>query len=450
MPLPRPAVTLDRSWRFPTPTIHELDNGLAIWAFDLPGQHVIALDLMVPAGLDAEPSDLEGIATVALNVADEGTLAHPDGRIADLIESRGALVDLTQTHYSARFGLEVASTRLVGTLPLFAEIVRAPETAASEVAHQVSQLTAEYAQRQANSRATNALAMRQALYAASDRRTRPSSGTPGSLRRLNRDDVAAFQEQHWGPTGAVLLVAGDLPDGTLGAIADGFGAWAPTGSAPAVGPTRNGSRRVLLVDRPDAVQVDVSFQALTIPRTDPRTPALRIAGQMLAGAFTSRLNLALREDRGYTYGVSGGMVAGRFGSSFGAGMSVRTAVAPDAIALALDLLAVADPFSAAELRAAQDYVLGVGPLSTETASDIVDAAVRLAEGGVGVDFLHAQNDAIAALTADDVTTTYRDLISTDDLSIAVTGPAAALAAPLEALGLPIEIIDPWAQPTKEP
>lgn len=436
----RPAVTLSAPWRFPTPEIHQLPNGLTVWAFHLPGQHVIAAELVLAAGVSAEPVGLEGLATVALRVCDEGTLTHPDGRINELLDDQGALIDSRQGHYTAQLRLEVPGTRLLAALPLFASLVREPQSATRDVRQQIDLLIADHEQRLASPRGATSLAFRRALYADHDRRTTPEAGTPHTLARITTEDVLAYQHANWGPTGAVLVLAGDLPDGTLAAIEDAFAGWAPTSPHADVPPQPRDRPLVVCVDRPGSVQADAVIGAYAVGRTDPRLPAAVVAGQIMAGAFTSRLNLALREDRGYSYGIGGGFSPGRYGGVFQVAGSFRTEVAADAIALALDHLRLRDSFTPTEVAAAQAYLLGVAPLANETALDIADQAVRLADGRVGVDYLHRLNDTIATLDADTVSATYRELVRPEGLCLAVTGQADVLVPTLAARGIDVQPI----------
>lgn len=439
--IPRPNVTLDRSWRFPHPRVTSLSNGLQIWAFHLPGQHVVSADLVLDCALNREPRELEGIATLALRTSDEGTRSHPGASLAELLEGQGAQVDAHQTQRTAQLTLDVPASRLERALQAFAEIAQEPSFAVEDVAHHQTQLRAEYAQNRVNPRAMTALGIRRALYLSPDRHTRPSAGTPQTLARITPEGVRDFQRAHWGPHGAVLVLAGELPSNINSLVAEHFGNWMGATQPPPQPPLVNPGRRVLVLDRPAAVQADVTIAQLTIPRGDARLPALRMAGQLLAGAFTSRLNMVLREDLGYTYGVSGGVSPGRDQSTLGVSASFRTEVAADAIFTALDLLSVAEPFSGSELEAAKDYLLGVRPLATETASDITDAAARLAAGGVDVDYLHAQDAATQALRPDEVTDAYRSLIDPHAFSIAIAGKAEALVPQLAAQGLPVEVIE---------
>ncbi len=136
----------------------------------------------------------------------------------------------------------------------------------------------------------------------------------------------------------------------------------------------------------------------TVSRDDPRWAALRLAGQAVAGAFASRLNLELRERLGYTYGIGGGFAPGTDEGLFTVGGSVRTEVAADAVARLLEGLALREPFSDAEIDDARRYLIGVAPLANETSADIVAQASALAAAGLEPGFMNDHFAALAAVT----------------------------------------------------
>ncbi|MDR1450222.1 MAG: insulinase family protein, partial [Propionibacteriaceae bacterium] len=87
---PRPDITLTSGWRFPAAAVSRLGNGLEVWAYHLPGQHVVSAALVVDLPLTAEPADREGVATICVRGLDEGSLAHPGPEFAARLEDLGA------------------------------------------------------------------------------------------------------------------------------------------------------------------------------------------------------------------------------------------------------------------------------------------------------------------------------------------------------------------------
>lgn len=435
----RPEVTLATPWQFPAPTILRLPNGLSIWHFHLPGQHIATFELVLPAALSAEPVGSEGVATVALHAIDEGTAPHPDGRIAELMEANGATLHGAARYRHTTFGGQAPTRRLPDVLPLFTEILAEPAYAERDVAHHVEAQIASFDATLASPGGANRLALRLALFGGAHRDGRPAAGSPETLSTIGADDVRRWHARHFSPADATLLVAGALdPD----VVVEQFSAWspAPVTPVPADAAPRQ-PRRVVIVHQPGAVQATVSIGQRTVTRDDPRWAAVRVAGHCIAGAFASRLNLDLRERLGYTYGISGGFAPGVAEGQLTVGGSVRTEVAGDAVARLLDGLALAEGFSDEEVSDARRFLIGVAPLANETSADVVAQASSLAAAGLEPGYLPTHFEELARVSAADATEAFRSLISPELASVAVTGDAEVLAPELERQGLSPEIID---------
>lgn len=435
----RPDVTLATPWHFPTPTITRLENGLSIWHFHLPGQHITTFEVVLPASLHTEPETAEGVATVALHAIDEGTVPHPDGRIGELLEGNGATLHGLARYRYTTFGGQAPSRRLSTVLGLFKEVLSEPTYTERDIVHHVEAQIASYDSTLASPAGTNRLALRKALFGAASRESRPAAGVPATLQGITTDAVRAWHAAYFAPNQAILLVAGAVGIDEVIAQLDG---WRP-GSAVHVAPLPDSevpTPRVLVVDQPGSVQATVTLAQRTVTRDDPRWASLRIAGHSLAGAFASRLNLELRERLGYTYGINGGFSPGATEGQFSVGGSVRTEVAGDTVTRLLDALALVEPFSPAEVEDARRYLIGVAPLANETSADIVAQASSLAAAGLNPSYMAGHFEALAQVDAESATTAYRSLISPEQCSLAVTGDAALLLPQLEAAGLAPEVI----------
>lgn len=434
-----PDVTLATPWHFPTPTITRLPNGLTVWHFHLPGQHIATFEAVFPAALSSEPRDVEGVATVALHAIDEGTLTHPDGRIGELLEGNGATLHGIARYRHTTFGGQAPSRRLGAVLDLFTEVLTEPAYAERDIVHHIEAQIAGFDSTLASPGGSNRLAFRRALFGEQHRDGRPAAGTPATLSPIDADRVRAWHAAHFVPDHTTLLIAGVVDaDDVIAHFADwrpGAPTPAPASSAPALPP------RVVVVDQPGAVQATVTIGSRTVTRDDPRWAALRIAGHALAGAFASRLNLELRERLGYTYGINGGFSPGVAEGQFAVGGSVRNEVAGDAVARLIEGLALAEPLTDAEVDDARRYLIGVAPLANETSADIVAQASSLAAAGLDPGYMGRHFEALATVDADAATTAYRSAISPELCSVSVTGDAEVLVPQLEAIGLAPERID---------
>ena len=432
-----PAIAPPRPWRFPPVERGPLDNGIELLAYHLPGQHVLTAHLVLDVPLTAEPRDREGVATVTMRCLDEGTHSHGGEQFAELLESEGAGFGVDVGLSGLQAVLDVPTRRAERALALFAEAVTEPALAADDVARHVQLRLAEIEQSRANSAARAGIELRRAVYAAESRASRMTGGEPETVAIVTAEDVADFHRTLIGPDGSTLVVAGDLTGLDVATLAGRtIGSWRTpeqrrTEHLP-VGPAH---RTALLVDRPGAVQADLRLGSFAVDRTDPRWADLTVAGYAMGGAFLSRLNAVLREERGYTYGVRLGFTPLRSGGSYAVQGSFRTEVLVDAVTEARRLLDVGErPFETDEVDHAIAYVTGVSPLRYATADGVADQAATQVIANLGTDYLDRSLAELREVTPESATRAYRGVVDVGRASLVVVGAADALADPLRALG----------------
>ncbi|WP_375432282.1 M16 family metallopeptidase [uncultured Friedmanniella sp.] len=436
-----PPVGPPGAWSFPTPVRGTLSNGISTLTYALPGQHVAAVHLVLDLPLNAEARELEGVATMCARTLDEGSRRHPGEEFAELMETEGAGFGIDLTLAGTQAVLDVPVSRLDRALELFAEAVTAPDLADRDVARHVTLRLAEIEQAQANSAQTATNAFRGCVFDAASRASRMNGGEPETVAAVTADAVRDFHRRHYGPAGATLVFAGDFGEDPVVLADRHLGGWRnddqepTTYAAPAAGP-----RRLTVLDRPGAVQADVRLGAYGIDRLDPRWADISVAGYAMGGAFLSRLNAVLREDKGYTYGVRMNFGPLRGAGSFAVQGSFRTEVVADALAITRELLPVAArPFSADEVREAVAYFVGVSPLRYATADGVADQAGTQLLAGLPEDYVDRSLAALGAVTPESATNAYESLVHLDDLSLVVVGDASVIAEPIRAAGFDVEV-----------
>lgn len=439
----RPEVTPPPRWNFPEPAPRWLDNGLQVLTCHRDGQHVAAVSLILNAPLSLEPAEAEGVATITQRCLDEGTLSHPGPEFAERLEDIGAALGGSAGYSASELFVEVPTNRLGEALPLLAEVVREPELRADDVDRHQALRLAEIEHTLANSAQRAQLAFRAACVPSRFRASRMAGGDATTVAAVTRDAVAEFHGKYYRPEGATLVISGDLSKDVFAQATAAFGDWQVPG-APEVTHQAPTSRRprCWLIDRPGAVQADVRLGGFGIDRGDPRWPDLQVACHALGGAFLSRLNRVLREERGFTYGVHLNNVPMRSGGLLTVQGSFRTEVVPEALDLARQLLDVsARPITAAEVADAVNYTNGVAPLRYSTAHGVTERIAALVAAGLSTEFVNANSLALARVTPESATRAITDLLKPDALTLVVVGDAAALAEPLTAAGWPVALHD---------
>ena len=435
--VPQPAIEPAGPWSFPTPEATELANGLRVLVYRLPGQHVIGTNLVLPIPLDAEPREVEGVAAICARTLDEGSELHDGETFAELMESEGAGLGIDVTPVGMQLIMDVPSTRFGPALELLAEAVRLPAHRAADVDRHVQLRLAEIDQAWASPGQAAGIAFRRTVFAEDSRPTRLTDGEPETVRQLDRDQVAEFHRRYYGPRGATLVLAGDFTDDPVELATRVFGDWATDQQLVDPVAAAGGRQSAVIVDRPGSVQADLRLGGFGIDRHDPRWADAVIGSYAMGGAFLSRLNRVLREERGYTYGVRLGLSPLRRGGTLAVQGSFRTEVLADALAEAKRLLDVSDdPFTAVEVNEAIAFFTGVSPLRYATADGVGDQVASQLLAGLPNDYVDQNLARLRAVTPESATEAYRSLIDPDALSLVIAGDAERLAGPLAEIGYP--------------
>jgi predicted Zn-dependent peptidase len=448
---PLPAAGLAQPWEFPVPQHSALPSGLTVQRCHRPGQQVIAVEICLDAPLDAEPDGLDGIATVMMHALSEGCGPYSAEQFAAELERCGATVGSRVDYTGARISMEVPVSRLARALGLLAEALRAPTFAASEVERLVRNRLDEIPHELASPPRRAAKQLSAELFPESSRMSRPRQGTEDTVARIDAANVRAFYEAHVRPGTATAIVVGDLARTDLDAVlAETLGGWTAdnAGSVPQPPVTADDAGRIVIVDRPGAVQTQLLIGRTGPDRREPMWPALVVGTYCLGGTLTSRLDRVLREEKGYTYGVRAFARVlrspapapghGAVGSSL-LGMSGAVDTASTAPALA-DLQAVlrtlaADGLTDAERDLAVQNLVLVAPLRYETAGAVAGTLADQVEQHLPDDYQAQLYRRLAATGTAEATAAVVAAFPIDRLVTVLVGDAAQIKEPVEALGI---------------
>ena len=224
-------------------------------------------------------------------------------------------------------------------------------------------------------------------------------------------------------------------------MAELFGAWTRAAGAADGGPIddtgRSGGRVIRIIHRPGSVQTEIRVGHAGLPRRIPDFHAVSVMSAILGGLFNSRLNMRLREEKGYTYGAGAGFDLRRGAGPFAARAAVNTDVTVPALQELLGELARMrdEPPTSAEVTAARDYLIGVFPLRFETAGAVGGALGGLVVHGLSVEELVTYRHGSRPSTEPAIAAAARAHLHVDDAAIVLVGDADAFGADLEAAGL---------------
>ncbi|WP_190128141.1 M16 family metallopeptidase [Streptomyces mashuensis] len=443
---PRPEPGAPTPWAFPAPERGQLPNGVTVLRCHRPGQQVVAVEISLAAPLEAEPAGLDGVATIMARAFSEGTDKLSAEDFTAELERCGATLDAHADHPGVRLSLEVPASRLHKALGLLADALRAPAFPDGEVERLVRNRLDEIPHELANPARRAAMALAAELFPPHARMSRPRQGTEETVERIDAASVRAFYEAHVRPATTTAVVVGDFTGVDLDeALADTLGAWtgAPAAPRPATPVTADDTGRVVIVDRPGAVQTQ-----LLIGRTGPDRhaavwPAQVLGTYCLGGTLTSRLDRVLREEKGYTYGVRAfAQVLRSTPDGSGTGMlaisgSVDTPNTGPALADLWQVLRTLAEggLTDAERDAAVQNLVGVAPLKFETAAAVAGTLADQVEQFLPDDYQAHLYERLAATGTVEATAAVVSAFPVGGLVTVLVGDAAAIAEPVKALGI---------------
>lgn len=435
-----------RPFEFPEVTREELPDGLVLLHArhgDLP---LVTLSLVAEAGGVEEPAERAGLAHMTANALASGTSRRSADEIAWAIESLGIHLQAHAGWDAAYLRMTVPTGRLDEAAELFADVVRDPVFPEGEITRLREQQLAGILQRRKQPGTLAGDAAARAIFADDVPWSRPLAGTTETVRELGRADVAAFHRARYTPRASALIVVGSIDRAAARALAERwFGDW----QGPAV--SRRGVRvrsasdrpRVVVVDRPGAVQSEIRIGHVGVERSTPDYFPLVVMNTVLGGSFTSRLNMNLREKHGFTYGVRSGFTMRRHPGPF----LVQAAVANDVTARAVEeALREIDGLrehgaTPKELDSARDYLGGILPLQLQTTAQLAGRLEDLVVYDLPLDWFTNYRSSIAQVEPDDVLRVAREHVRPDRFAVVVVGAAEQVAPDLEKLGVgPVDIV----------
>lgn len=422
---------------FPDYELTQLENGLQVVVVAAREQPVVNVRLLVRAGSTNDPDGKAGVAAMAAEMLDQGTTSRSSQEIATVIDNIGGALSVGAGSDLSFVNILVMKDSFDLALEMLSDIARRPAYDPREIDRHRRQLLSSMQVSYDDPSYVAGLVFGQLVYG-NHPYGRPSTGTPGSIQQITSDDLAEFHRRHFLPNNSILAVVGDVTtDEAIAGVTRVLGDW-PRGELPVpalVEPPRPTSRLVV-VDKPDAVQTVVRVGHLALPRAHPDFLTFDVAIKILGGEGGNRLGGVLRTARSLTYSASADLAGRQFTGDFMAKTETRSPATAEALRLMVDEIArlQRDRVRPGELRGAQDYLAGNFPLSIETPNAIATQVLEAVLFGLDLDDLETYPERVRGVTPDDIQRVARTFLRPEDLAIVLVGNASAFIDDLEGVG----------------
>ena len=442
-----PEVGPDPSFAFPAIVHHALDNGLRVRAVEHRSVPVVTFVLQVAGGSGADVPGSEGLAALVADMVDEGTGLLSAIEVSDALARIGAEYDVDVGADATTFTLTTLTRFADRGADLLASLVTAPSLREADF-DRVRQLRLDRLRQLKD--VAPAVAERvflQLLYG-SHPYGHLAIGSEDALRRAQLADVSGMHRLRYQPGAATLVVCGSMPSAELIEIARrAFGSWRPGEAVAAPVVTTafpEAVPRLAIVPREGAAQSELRIGHLSASRDTPDYPTLLVMNAVLGGQFVSRVNLKLREEKGYTYGARTGFDWHKGMSPFALQASVHTAATADAIRDSLgELEAIrgSRPPTGDELALAKASLTRGYPRNFETAQQVGRAVAQLALYGLPDTYFAEFIPKANAVTAEQVASAASRYLDPSRLTTLIVGDHATIGDSLASLELgPPEVL----------
>ena len=438
-----PGLGPERPFTFPAIRRTTLANGLRVWTVEHHQVPLVSVLALVPVGSSSDPANQPGLAAITGDMLDEGCGDRSALDVHEALGRIGAQLDIDVGYDATVLGLTTLERYLAGGLELMRDMLIKPRFEQREFDRVRDLRLNRLLQLKDMAPALADRAFSQLLY-----RNHPYGhlpiGAEGPLRSLMIRDITAFHRRAFIPSRTTVIAVGDQShDALAAAVGRAFEGWTLEASEPIADPDTFGtpaqpSKRLAVVHRAGSAQSELRIGHVALARGTPDYHGALVANMILGGQFVSRINMNLREDKGYTYGARTAFEFRRAPGPFVLQASVQHDATADALREALgEIRAIRGerPVTRAELELGRASLTRGYPRSFETADQVARGAAQLALYGLPDDYFTTFIPKVLALSEDDVTAIAAKHIDPARLLTVVVGDRDKLAPSLKALEL---------------
>ena len=453
-------------WKLPTPKAdprltlpqvqrHRLSNGLEVVLVEHHELPVVTMNLVVKSGSAADPQNRAGLASLTADLLDEGTKKRSALEISNALTDIGARLGTAADWDSNSTSITTLTRHLDRALDIYADVVTNPALDDDELKRARARRLNIVKQQRDDAGAIASVVYASILYGRNHPYGHPAIGDEDSLKEIKAGDVRSFYETFYRPNNATLIVVGDVKSATLlPQLERAFAGWqradVPTIAIP--GAPGRGEAGLYIVDRPGSAQSVISIGQVGVARSTPDYFPLLVLNTMLGGQFVSRVNLNLREDKGYTYGARTSFDYRRGAGPFAATAGVFTNVTKESVAEFMkELRGVRGeiPITAKELEFSKQAIIRGYPRGFETPGQIANRLGDVVLYGLPDDYFNNYIQRVRAVTLADVQRVANRYLDPSKMAILVVGDRKVIEPglrSLEAVGTTITFVDMEGKP----
>jgi zinc protease len=452
--LPKPGP--NPSFKLPPVQRRTLSNGLEVLVVEHKELPIINMNMVVKTGAAADPAGQAGLASLVADLLDEGTKTRTALEISDQLADLGSSLGVGAGWDSTGANLTTLKRHLDRSLDIYSDVILNPAFPEKDLERLRASRLASFRQRRDDPNQIASMVYTSLIYGASHPYGHVLTGEEQSVGSIKPADVRKFYETFFRPNNSALIVVGDT---TMEEIAPklekAFGRWEKA-HVPAVDVTAAPARRdrstLYVVDRPGSAQSVILAGHIGVPRSNPDYFPLLVLNTLLGGQFTSRINLNLREDKGYTYGARSSFDFRRGAGPFTASAPVFTDKTKESvIELLNELRGVRGerPVDGGELEYAKQAIIRGFPRSFETPAQIADRLEAIVTYDLPETYFNRYIESVERVTLEDINRVAKQHLRPDRLAVVIVGDRQKIEQglrSLEEIGGTVTFVDMEGRP----
>jgi zinc protease len=436
--VPKPQA--DPTLKLPVIQRRKLSNGLEVLIVEQHELPVVNMNLVIKSGAASDPANLPGLANLTADLWDEGTKTHSGLEMSEALAAIGSRLNTNAGWDATSANLLTLTRHLDRALDLYADTIINPAFDATEFKRLQGRRLIGLQQQRDNANAIASQVYASLLYGHDHPYGHPLGGNEASLNTVTAADARRFYESYYRPNNTALIVAGDVTPATIvPKLEKAFAGW-KRGDVPAPAnvsrPPARDNASIYIVDKPGAAQSVIQIGQVGVERANADYFPLLVMNSMLGGAFVSRINLNLREDKGYTYGARSSFDYRRGPGPFTASAGVFTKVTKESVAEFIkELRGIRGdrPVTEKELSYFKQSLVRSYPRGFETPEQIANRLTDVVLYGLPDDYFNNYAVRVQAVTLADVTRAAKSYLDPSRMAILVVGDRKVIEPGLRSL-----------------
>ena len=413
-------------------------NGIQVYGIENKELPLVELSLVINGGVQQDKIELPGVAGMVASVLPQGTKNKTPEELEEEIELLGSSINAGAGREEMTFNASALSRNFERTTALLKEILLEPRWDTTEFTLAQSRTLNNIIQSEAQPRIVASLLFNKLLYGTDNIFGYNSRGTKESIGKITMSDLKNYYDNNFSPSSSRILVAGNVTkDQVLTALKPLETEWKPKevklNTYPT--PTSPEKSQIYFVDIPGSRQSIIYVGYLALSRNDPDYVKADFVNYKLGGAFSSILNMILREEKGYTYGASSFFQEMKVKAPFIAATSVRTDATFESLKIIKDEMGkYRNGVNEKDLQFIKNAMILSNALRYETNGSLVGMLATMSKYGLPDDFIKEEENVIKNMTIEDHKTITDKYIDPDKMYYVIVGDAATQLKPLEKIG----------------